>query len=102
MHGHNSSAMDRADLLRHSLAQAQDLRATGPTTDAYLRWRDEADEILADLLGPEHAVRRDFRLAVGPFDPLDAEGLQISGPDGLRSRLQRGADVLRTVLGQHG
>ena len=67
-----------------------------------MRWRDDADELLADLVGPEHPVRRDFRRAVGPFDPLDAEGLQIGGPDGLHVRLQRGADVLRTVLGEDG
>ena len=92
--------MDRTALIRDCLQEAARLRATGPITDEYLRWRDGTDEILVDLLGPAHELRQAFRRAVGPFQPLDAEGLQIEGEHGMRLRLERGAQVLQRLLGE--
>jgi hypothetical protein len=93
-----NAANDSADLIRACLGRTLRLRATGPTTIDFLRWREEVDELLVDLLGPDHTLRLEFRTAVGPFDSLDAEGLQIEGEQGMRVRVQRGADVLQTIL----
>ena len=92
--------MNRADSIREQIAQADRLRSSGPPTDAYLRWRDGVDLLLADLLGSANKLRQSFREAVGPFDPLDAEGLAIEGESGMRLRIDRGTKVLRQVLGQ--
>ncbi len=92
--------MDRATTIREHLAQAAQLRAAGPPSDAYLRWRDGVDLLLADLLGSAHTLRQAFREAVGPFDPLDAEGLAIEGEAGMRVRIERGTQVLRQLLGE--
>jgi hypothetical protein len=91
---------DAADLIRACIGQARRLRATGPTTIDYLRWREQAEELLTDLLGAEHTLRLQFHSAVGPFDPLDAEGLQIEGEHGMRVRIQRGTGVLQAILGE--
>ena len=93
-------AIDSSDLIRACLGRARRLHASGPTTIDYLRWREEVDELLVDLLGADHTLRRQFRSAVGPFDPLDAEGLQIEGEHGMGVRIQRGAGVLQTILGE--
>jgi len=92
--------MERRDLLLASLREAQRLRATGPATDAFLRWRDDADEMLADLVGAGHRLRLEFREAAGPYGPQDAEGLQVEGPRGLRQRLERGSAGLRRLLAE--
>ncbi len=92
--------MDSADYIRECLDQARRLWASGPTTDEYLRWRDQTDELLHDLLGTEHALSQQFRAAVGPFHPLDAEGLAIEGEHGMRVRIQRGRAVLHEILGE--
>ena len=91
-------AIDSSDLIRACLGQARRLHASGPTTIDYLRWREEVDELLVDLLGSDHTLRLAFRSAAGPFDSLDAEGLQIEGEHGMQVRVQRGADVLQTIL----
>ncbi len=91
---------DAAALIRACIGQARRLRATGPTTIDYLQWRAQVDEQLVDLLGAEHTLRQQFRSAVGPFGPLDAEGLQIEGEHGMRVRIQRGTEVLQTILGE--
>ena len=93
-----TSSINSADLIRACLGRAHRLRATGPTTIDFLRWREEGDELLVDLIGAEHALRQAFRNAVGPFESLDAEGLQIDGAHGMRVRVQRGAEVLQTIL----
>ena len=92
--------MDRVDRIREQIDQAARLQSAGPPTDAYLRWRDGVDLLLADLLGNAHNLRQSFREAVGPFDPLDAEGLAIEGESGMRLRIDRGTKVLRQALGQ--
>jgi len=92
--------MDRAELLRHLLARARWLQATGPRTDEFLRWRDEACETMADLLGAEHELTTQLRASVGPFDAVEAEGLQIHGPDGMLARIEQATPILRRVLGE--
>lgn len=94
--------MDRSSVIRAQIEQAERLQAAGPPTDQYLRWRDRSDEFLADLVGADHPLRTDFRDAVAPLDPLDSEGLQIEGKHGMRVRIERGASVLRRVLGASG
>ena len=93
-----NASNNAAELIRGCLGSTRRLRATGPTTIDFLRWREEVDELLVDLLGADHTLRLAFRSAVGPFDSLDAEGLQIEGEHGMRVRVQRGADVLQTIL----
>ena len=92
--------MDRTGVIQEQIGQAVLLHAAGPPTDQYLRWRDRSDELLADLVGADHPLRAAFRDAVGPMDPLDTEGLQIEGAHGMRVRIQRGAQVLRQLLGE--
>ena len=91
--------MDRSSVIRAQIEQATRLQAAGPPTDQYLRWRDRSDELLADLVGADHPLRAEFREAVAPMDPLDAEGLQIEGEHGMQVRIERGASILRRVLG---
>ena len=92
--------MDRLEILRNTVRDADYLRASGPATDAYLRWRDGADELLADLLGPDHRTRRAFHDAVAPNRALDAEGIQVEGAHGMLWRIDQGVAVLRTLLGE--
>ncbi len=91
--------MDIADLLRQSLPAIDRLRASGPATDEFLRWRDRMLEMLGDLLGPEHEAVAAFRNAVGPFDAADSLGLQVHGQYGIAPRLERGEAVLRSLRG---
>ena len=93
-----NASTNSAELIRDCLGRTRRLRATGPTTIDFLRWREEVDELLVDLLGSDHTLRLAFRSAAGPFDSLDAEGLQIEGEHGMQVRVQRGADVLQTIL----
>lgn len=92
--------MDRTSVIRAQIDQARRLTAAGPPTDQYLRWRDRSDELLGDLVGNDHPLRRAFREAVAPNDPLDAEGLQIEGAHGMQVRIERGARVLSQLLGE--
>ena len=92
--------MNRAEILRDSLQTAHWLRATGPQTDEFLRWRDAACETLREMLGLEHASTQALRAAVGPFDDVEAEGLQIHGPDGMLARMDNATPILRALLGE--
>ena len=92
--------MDRAAHIRDSMQQIARLRAGGPTTIDYLRWRDATDELLIDMLGPEHSAVRAFREAVGPAVRADAEGLQVQGQHGMLPHLERAEAALRRLLGE--
>ncbi len=94
--------MDRDSVIRAQIDEAARLRAAGPPTDAYLRWRDRSAELLTDFVGAEHPLRAAFQAAVGPIDPLDSEGLQIDGAHGMAVRIADGAQVLRRALGEGG
>jgi hypothetical protein len=94
--------MDRHSVIRAQIDEAARLRAAGPPTDAYLRWRDRSAELLRDLLGPSHPLLAAFQAAVGPIDPLDSEGLQIDGAHGMAVRIDGGAAVLRHAIGEAG
>ncbi len=76
------------------------LRATGPQTDEFIRWRDGAVETLTGMLGTDHHLAQQLRDAVGPFDDVESEGLQIQGPDGMLARLNNAESILRRVLGE--
>ncbi|PZC47700.1 MAG: hypothetical protein DK306_001036 [Chloroflexi bacterium] len=93
--------MDRTQVIRAQIDQASRLIAAGPPTDEYLRWRDRSHELLTDLVGREHPLQQAFQAAVAPFDPLDAEGMQIEGAHGMQVRIQQGAQVLRRILGDN-
>lgn len=94
--------MDRTSVIRAQIDEAALLQAAGPPTDLYLRWRDRSAELLRDLVGGDHPLHAAFREAVGPLEPIAAEGLSIEGEHGMRVRIQRGAGVLRRVLGEGG
>ena len=80
------------------LARARYIRAIGPTTEDFMRWRDVTEELLADAVGEDHPVMASYREAIGPRDALDADGLQIHGPFGMAPRLIAAEDVLRTLV----
>ena len=92
--------MDSTEILREQIALARRLRATGPTTIDYLRWRDDTDELLRTLMGADADLVARFRKALGPYDALDAEGIQIDGEHGMRVRIERGEALLGTLLGE--
>ena len=94
--------MDRDGVIRAQIDEAARLRAAGPPTDEYLRWRDRSAELLTDLAGAGHPLHAAFQAAVGPIGPLDAEGLQIDGAHGMAVRIDDGAQVLRRALGEGG
>ena len=77
-----------------ALERARYIRAIGPTTDDFMRWRDEVDELLADLIGEDHPAMSRFREAIGEAGRMDAEGLQIHGPYGMAPRLERAEAIL--------
>ena len=81
-----------------ALERARYIRAIGPTTDDFMRWRDEVDELLADLIGEEHPAMKRYREAIGATGQMDAEGLQIHGPYGMAPRLERAEAVLRELI----
>ena len=91
--------MDRAELLRSNIEEAQRLRSSGPRTDDFMRWRDGICETLNGMLGSDHALSLRLREAVGPFDGVEAEGLQIHGPEGMLARINNAVPILRDVLG---
>lgn len=80
------------------LERSRYIRAIGPTTEDFMRWRDSTEELLADAVGDEHPVMARYRDAIGPRESLDAEGLQIHGPYGMAPRLIAAEDVLRTLV----
>jgi hypothetical protein len=92
--------MDRAELLRLNLDEAQLLRASGPRTDDFMRWRDGICETLSGMLGPDHKISLQLRAAVGPIDAVEAEGLQIQGPNGMLARIDNALPILRSLLGE--
>ena len=94
--------MDRATAIQSVLQQLHLLRGSGPTTFDYLRWRDGAEEMLEEMLGPDAPALRAFRDAVGPRTPQDAEGLQVETAHGMLPRLARAETVLRSLLGERG
>ncbi len=91
--------MDSTEILHEQIARARRLRASGPTTIDYLRWRDDTDALLSSLMGPDAELVTQFREALGPYDALDAEGIQIDGEHGMQVRIERGETLLRTLLG---
>lgn len=80
------------------LERSRYIRAIGPTTEDFMRWRDSTEELLADAVGQEHPVMASYLEAIGPRESLDAEGLQIHGPYGMAPRLLAAEDVLRTLV----
>ena len=94
--------MDREESIRLCIARGVRLRGTGPATDEYLRWRDETDELVADLTGSESRARQEFRAAVGPFTTTESEGMQVTGEHGMLVRVERGVELLRALLGAAG
>ena len=98
----DTRGMDRDSIIRAQIDEAARLRAAGPPTDAYLRWRDRSAELLTDFVGAGHPLRAAFQAAVGPIDPLDSEGMQIEGAHGMAVRIDEGAQVLRRLLGEDG
>ncbi len=82
-----------------ALTRARYIRAIGPTTDDFMRWRDATEELLIGLIGADHPLLAQYRDAVGAPAELDAEGLQIHGPFGMAPRLERAEALLRDLAG---
>lgn len=80
------------------LERSRYIRAVGPTTEDFMRWRDSTEELLVDAVGEDHPVIESYREAIGSRERLDAEGLQIHGPYGMAPRLIAAEDVLRTLV----
>ena len=80
------------------LERARYIRAIGPTTEDFMRWRDETDELLSDVVGDDHPLLSSYRDAIGRRQSLDAEGLQIHGPFGMAPRLIAAEAVLKTLI----
>ena len=89
--------MDANALINELLERARYIRAIGPTTDDFMRWRDSADEFLSDLLDEDHPALAQYREAIGPRERVDSEGLQIHGPFGMAPRLEAAEAVLRSL-----
>ena len=81
------------------LDRSRYIRAIGPTTEDFMRWRDSTEELLADAIGDDHPILAGYREAIGPREALDAEGLQIHGQFGMAPRLMAAEDVLRSLVG---
>lgn len=90
--------MDMNDQIDQVLARARYIRAIGPTTEDFMRWRDSTEEFLAEAVGESHPTLVSFREAIGPRESLDAEGLQIHGQFGMAPRLLAAEDVLRSLI----
>ncbi len=80
------------------LERSRYIRAIGPTTEDFMRWRDGAEELLLDAVGDDHPVMDSYRAAIGPRERLDAEGLQIHGQFGMAPRLIAAEEVLRSLV----
>lgn len=74
------------------------LRATGPTSTDYARWVDSTLITLANLFGEDSEAVRRFKAAVGQRGKDDAFGLPLRGEWGLWARMERGENVLRSLL----
>ncbi len=85
--------------ITEALNRARYIRAIGPMTDDFMRWRDETEELLIGLVGEDHPALARYRDAIGAPEELDAEGLQIHGPFGMAPRIQRAEAILRGLLG---
>ncbi len=90
--------MSLNDQIAEVLERSRYIRAIGPTTEDFMRWRDSTEELLADAVGEDHPVMTSYREAIGPREALDAEGLQIHGPFGMAPRLIAAEDVLRSLV----
>ena len=86
-----------AAAIEAALERARYIRAIGPATDDFMRWRDEVDELLAGSLGDGHEALARYREAIGGPAALDAEGLQIHGPYGMAPRLLNAEAILREL-----
>ena len=53
--------MDPNTLINELLDRSRYIRAIGPTTDDFMRWRDAADELLTDLLDEDHPALAQYR-----------------------------------------
>lgn len=80
------------------LERSRYIRAIGPTTEDFMRWRDSTEELLIDAVGEGHPVIESYREAIGPREGLDAEGLQIHGQFGMAPRLIAAEDVLKGLV----
>ena len=90
--------MNLNEQIEHLLERSRYIRAIGPTTEDFMRWRDATDELLADAVGEDHPIIASYREAIGLREPLDAEGLQIHGPYGMAPRLIAAEGVLRALV----
>ena len=91
--------MDAQTVIVAAVERARYIRAIGPTTFDFMRWRDEVDELLLDLIGPDHPALSAYRDAIGPAESADADGLQIEGPYGMGPRLEAAERVLQGLSG---
>ncbi len=90
--------MNVNDQVAALLERSRYIRAVGPTTEDFMRWRDAAEELLTDVVGEVHPAMSNFHAAIGPRERLDAEGLQIHGQYGMSPRLIAAEDVLRGLV----
>ena len=90
--------MDLNQQIEQLLERSRYIRAIGPTTDDFMRWRDTVEELLRDAVGEDHPVMASYRDAIGPRERLDAEGLQIHGQFGMAPRLVAAENVLRGLV----
>ncbi len=90
--------MDLNEQIEQLLERSRYIRAIGPTTEEFMRWRDSAEELLSDAVGEDHPVMASYRDAVGTRERLDAEGLQIHGQFGMAPRLIAAEYVLRSLV----
>ena len=90
--------MDLSQQIDQLLERARYIRAIGPTTEDFMRWRDTTEELLIDAVGANHPLLDRYRDAIGPRERLDAEGLQIHGQFGMAPRLIAAEAVLRSLV----
>ena len=91
--------MDLNQQIEQLLERSRYIRAIGPTTDDFMRWRDAAEELLSPT--PSERIIRSWPAiedAIGPRERPDAEGLQIHGQFGMAPRLIAAEDVLRGLV----
>jgi hypothetical protein len=77
-------------LLRHM----QYLRGTGPVSQEFFQWVDEALLVLEQSFGTGSGPVVDFLAAVGDRSPIYSQGIPPHGPWGLLARLDRAEGVL--------
>lgn len=91
--------MNPQSAIADAIERSRYIRAVGPTTIDFMRWRDEVDELLLDLVGPDHPAVDAYRDAVGATESGDADGLQIEGQYGMAPRLEAAEAVLARIAG---